>query len=307
MSTLQSTNTDSDAHQLHCLEVWGGSSAAEHSASVPGLDISVNSTPFGGVSGGDIFLISSCSSGWISRILLADISGHGDAVSELSTKLRRAMHKSINTVDQSKLARTLNAAFDEIGGGTKFATALLMTYYAPLGRLIIVNAGHPPPLLCRAGTTSWHPIDQHTSGALSAPSAEVRIGIRNLPLGVIGNTEYEQIAIKIQEGDRICAFTDGYTEAKSTTGTLLGLDGLEDILSSIQQDHAALPTAELTGMAIAEIQSRGYEMSDDDFTMLTFTHTGESPSRPGLAAVSNMIKNTLGFGHIDTIAKPDRI
>ena len=78
------------------MEVWGGSSAADHSASVPGLDISVSSRPIeGSESGGDLYLISSCSSGWFSRILLADVAGHGSDVSDLSHKLRKAMHKSI--------------------------------------------------------------------------------------------------------------------------------------------------------------------------------------------------------------------
>ncbi|PCI11472.1 hypothetical protein COB72_00695 [bacterium] len=292
-------NQPTDTHELQCLEVWGGSSHADHSASVPGLDISVTARPYGdSEAGGDLYLISSCSSGWISRMLLADVAGHGDAVSDLSAKLRKAMHKSINTVDQSKLARTLNTAFDEISDGSKFATALLMTYFAPTGHLIFVNAGHPPPLLCRAGADQWIPIDQDTDGIMKQSSRDLRVGIKNLPLGVIGSTDYEQIAIKINEGDRICAYTDAYIEAQSPDGKLLGVDGLAQILAATYQSAA---TSNTQPDPTHEIQAQGYQLADDDHTMLLFHHNGQSRSKVGPSTLGKLIKNGFGFGHTDTV------
>jgi len=269
-------------------------------ASVPGLDISVSSKPVGGSSGGDLYLISSCSCGWITRLLLADIAGHGEAVSKLSNQLRKAMHKSISTVDQTKLARTLNTAFEDISGGAKFATALLMTYNAPSGHLVFVNAGHPPPLLCRAGSDQWIPIDQDADGALTEPTHELRVGNRNLPLGIIGSTQYEQIAIKLNPGDRVCAFTDGFTEAKSETNELLGTDGLASILSTFGSQMTDLTASDFAGAILREIQSQGYELADDDHTMLTIHLNGQSAPKPGLHTLSNMIKDTFGLGHSDS-------
>ncbi len=289
---------DPDPYQLKCLEVWGGSSSADHNASVPGLDISVSSRPIeGSESGGDIYLISSCSSGWISRILLADVSGHGSAVSDLSSQLRNAMHKSINTVDQSKLARSLNKSFDQISSGSKFATALLMTYYAPSGHLILVNAGHPPPLICRAQTNQWIPLNKQTPGVLRETTSEVRIGIKNLPLGVIGSTQYEQIAIKINEGDRICAYTDAFSEAQHDNGSLLGSTGLAETLNNTEFGNAS----ENASSVLTEIRSRGYKPADDDHTMLMLHHNGQSSPNIKIETVSNFIKNSFGLGHRDTV------
>ncbi len=286
-----------DPYALKCLEVWGGSSSANHAASVTGLDISVSSRPVeGSESGGDLYLISSCSSGWISRILLADVSGHGSAVSDLSSQLRKAMHKSINTVDQSKLARSLNKAFDQFAEGSKFATALLMTYYAPSGHLILVNAGHPPPLLRRSDSNEWITLDQSTPGAIRETSNQVKVGIKNLPLGVIGSTQYEQIAIKINQGDRLCAYTDAFTEAQHDDGRLLGTQGLAETLnqshSNDDPDHAA--------SVLTNIQERGYNIADDDHTMLVLEHNGQTASPVDFEIVSNYIKNSFGFGHTDT-------
>lgn len=285
-------------HTLKCLEVWGGSSNADHAASVPGLDISVSSRPLAGSeAGGDIYLISSCSSGWISRILLADVSGHGNAVSDLAHQLRKAMHKSINTVDQSKLARTLNKSFDTISSGSQFATALLMTYFAPSGHLIFVNAGHPPPLLKRANTTQWIPLDQNTQGVLRIPTNDLKIGIKNLPLGVINSTEYEQIAIKFEPGDLICAYTDAYTEAQSVNGSLLGTDGLANLLNSIAHES----TTQIPHLLLEELTNRGFSHADDDHTMLMLHHNGTGTKKVGPATLANLIKNSFGFGHTDTV------
>ena len=195
-----STSPTLPHHELKCLEVWGGSNEAEHTASVPGLDISVHSKPIEGERGGDLYLISSCSSGWVSRMLIADVSGHGPSVSELSSKLRKAMHKSISMVDQSKFARMLNESFEEFASGGKFATAILMSYYAPSGHLILVNAGHPPPLISRSGQQGWVPLDASASEAITQTTKDVRVGLVNLPLGVIGTTQYEQIAFKLEPG-----------------------------------------------------------------------------------------------------------
>ena len=296
--TDQQSQHKSQPHNLQCLEVWGGSSSADHAASVPGLDISVCSRPVDGAElGGDLYLISSCSSGWVCRILLADVSGHGLGVSELSTNLRKAMHKSIGTVDQSKLARSLNKSFDDISGGTKFATALLMTYYAPSGHLIFVNAGHPPPLLRRVGTTSWESVDQNTEGILKSPTSELRVGIKNLPLGVIDSTEYEQIAIKINHGDLICVYTDAFTEAQREDGTLIGVDGLADVLS---KPHVS-DSNDVTRAVLDEFTNQGYQHAEDDHTMLVLHRNSEGSPKAGLSAITNMIKDSFGMGHTDTI------
>ena len=291
-----------EIHELKCLEVWGGSSSADHAASVPGLDIGVSARPYGqSDEGGDLYLISSCSSGWISRLLLADVSGHGDDVSGLSGQLRRAMHQSINTVDQSKLARRLNNAFDEFSEGSKFATALLMTYYAPSGHLVFINAGHPPPLLSKDGGRSWISMDQDAPGVLSQPSRDLRVGIKNLPLGVIRSTEYEQLAVKISPGDLICAYTDGYIEAQDAEGRLLGVEGLKDVLSSISPGLGGEAHSELSARVMDEITASGYTLADDDHTMLSIVRTDEGVPSVGISTIANLLKNGFGLGHTDTV------
>lgn len=297
MTTPTPTEESIRNHELKCLEVWGGSNNAEHMASVPGLDVSVSSRPQEGDKGGDLYLISSCSSGWISRILLADVSGHGSGVNHLALKLRKAMHKSINTVDQSKFARMLNEAFEEVSTQGRFATSLLMTYFSPSKHLILVNAGHPPPLIRRKGTKTWVPLDSGAPEAITETSREVRVGVVNLPLGVISSTDYEQIAFALQPGDQICAYTDAFTEATHPSGEQLGVYGFAALLNEIDPAHSidAMEQAIRTHMA-----SRSIELADDDQTLIVIENNGGESPKVTIPIVRNWLKQNFGLGHTDS-------
>ena len=187
----------------------------------------------------------------------------------------------------------------------RFATAILMTYYAPSGHLVMVNAGHPPPLLKRSGSPVWEALTSESHGAISQTSREVRVGLMNLPLGVISSTQYEQYAIKINPGDRLCAFTDAYSEAANSEGRMLGLEGLARMLSA---DHLIdLSIDELATQLQAEMQRQGYERTDDDHTMLLLEHNGQERPRLTIPIVGNWLKNNFGLGHTDTVPAPQEL
>ena len=69
------------AQHMQCMEVWGGSQLTSAGVEMGGLDVWVYSKPFGEAQrGGDVYYASSCATGRISRLLLADVSGHGTSV-----------------------------------------------------------------------------------------------------------------------------------------------------------------------------------------------------------------------------------
>lgn len=284
-------------HQLQCMEVWGGSSRAQHIASVPTLNLSVHARPIG-EHGGDLYLISSCSSGWITRMLLADVAGHGSGVTDLASKLRRAMHRSINTVDQSQIAEELNTAFDAFSREGRFATAILMTYFAQTGHLIMVNAGHPPALMQRAGEKSWSPLEPGSEGVLSQPTREVRVGVKNLPLGVISGTEYEQVAIPLRAGDRVCLYTDAYTESVMPDGRQLGVGGLCTMLQRVSERDPEIESFD--PVLRREMREADIEPADDDHTMVVLEHNGRERPSMSIPVVANWLKSSFGLGHSDT-------
>ena len=134
-------------HVLQCMEIIGGNRALRQTIAAPGLEIWIDSRPLElGAGGGDIHYVSTCAGGYVTRLALADIAGHGKSADGLAIVLRDLMRKYINTLDPTRFARTLNRELAAATESECFATALLLTYFAPTRHLIICNAGHVHPL-----------------------------------------------------------------------------------------------------------------------------------------------------------------
>ena len=85
---------------MTCMEVWGGSQLTSNGVELSGLDVWVYSKPYGEAQrGGDVYYVSSCATGRISRVLLADVSGHGTSVAATAADLRSLMRRFVNRLD----------------------------------------------------------------------------------------------------------------------------------------------------------------------------------------------------------------
>ena len=88
-------------HQLACMEVWGGTRQVRLEVRLSGLAAWVYSMPIeSSTGGGDVHYLSVCNAGLVSRIALADVSGHGPEVNTVAQLLLRLMHRYINDWDQ---------------------------------------------------------------------------------------------------------------------------------------------------------------------------------------------------------------
>src|SRR5215831_8080878 len=175
---------DSPTQHMRCMEVCGGSQLTTRGIVFGGLDAWVYSKPHGQAQrGGDVYYASSCAAGRISRILLADVSGHGTSVAGVAADLRTLMRRFINRWDQAEFVRLLNERFSELSETGAFATAIVSTFFAPSRRLILCNAGHPRPILYRASRQEWTLLGQEGPSPSSGPT--------NLPLGILSITAYE--------------------------------------------------------------------------------------------------------------------
>ena len=111
-------------HRLACLELRGGNHLATYSAELPGLAGWVSCHPLRpSPRGGDLYYLSACSHGVIARVALADVAGHGEAVSSAAVRLHDALRQNVDHWDQSALIRRLNDNFFEDGRRVWFATA----------------------------------------------------------------------------------------------------------------------------------------------------------------------------------------
>ncbi|MBN68515.1 MAG: hypothetical protein CME32_04445, partial [Gimesia sp.] len=101
------------AGRMQCMEVWGGNQSVDRKLTTTGLDLWVYSQPHAASqSGGDVYYVSSCSSGRITRLLLADVSGHGEVVAARANVLRNLMRRHINRINQASLVEAINDDFE---------------------------------------------------------------------------------------------------------------------------------------------------------------------------------------------------
>jgi phosphoserine phosphatase RsbU/P len=261
-----------EPHTLQCSEVWGGNEEAERAIVMRGLDAWVLSRPANGdAGGGDIHYLSSCATGRITRILLADVSGHGAEVAGLALRLRTLMRRFVNYVDQRRLVERLNQEFAAAVKNGRFATAIVATLWGPTGVIEVTNAGHPTPLVYRVSGGVWRRLE--TDGSQRAD---------DLPLGVQDGTTYGRARVLLERGDMLLLYTDALIEAKLPDGSYLGEEGLLRVLREV-----ATPAGDAAGLT-SRIAARVCELAacdklDDDATLLLLKPNDLPPPRGSLA------------------------
>lgn len=269
---------------MHCMEIFGGSSAREERVSTPGLDVWIYSSPYeGATDGGDVHYVSLCGGGVITRLILADVSGHGREVADVALSLRALMRKNINSKSQTRLIRVLNRQFAELAQLRRFATAVVATYLATKKTLTLCNAGHPRPLLYHADTRSWN---------ILASDVEA-VGASNLPLGIDDETPYDQFAVTLAKGDVVVAYTDALTEAQaSESASLLGEDGLLSLVRDIPTEDSAVLGRSLLA---AITRHRGNRPADDDASLVVLRHTADGPKRLSVGEKLDVYAKVFGL------------
>ncbi len=252
--------------QMQCMEVWSGSQLTTQGVAFGGLDAWVYSKPFGGAKqGGDIYHASSCATGRITRLLLADVSGHGQKVAATAADLRTLMRRFVNRLDQAEFVRLLNQQFTGVSSDATFATAIVTTFFAPTARLTVCNAGHPRPLLYKARDRQWSLLIQEEKGAR---------GPSNLPLGMLDKTLYEQFDVELEPGDCLMSYTDALVESRDVDGEMLDEAGLLRIVRSM---HDVEPQNMIAAL-LQEIGGRyPGNLSDDDATVMIVRANGLQP------------------------------
>src|SRR6188472_3260896 len=106
---------------LQCMDIWSGNESVENSASTPGVDLFVFSEPYHGERrGGDVHYVSLCVGGVVTRMLLADVAGHGEAVASVSQMLRSLIQRFMNSKSQARLVHDLNRQFTRLAHAGRF-------------------------------------------------------------------------------------------------------------------------------------------------------------------------------------------
>jgi serine phosphatase RsbU (regulator of sigma subunit) len=251
-----------DPERMQCMEVWGGNVRVERHFQMRGLEAWISSQPEGqAAAGGDVYYLSSCASGRITRLLLADVSGHGELVARTAAGLRDLMRQNINVVSQRRFVAAMNRQFSAASGDSDFATAVVSSYYAPTQLLSLCNAGHPHPLIFRAAQRQW------TTLRVSNVPGDSAHGATNLPLGVDDQTGYRQLSVRLDKGDKVLCYTDAFTDARGPDGKALGVEGMLQIVACVRGRQ---------GIACRQSHARRRH----DRALSRQWHSGLDPQRP---------------------------
>src|ERR671919_2949144 len=198
-------------HHLKCAETWASSQSCSGLAQLPALSVWISSKAFGASdAGGDVHYLSVCPSCIVSRIALADVSGHGLAVESVGTKLRELMQKYLAALDQANLMSDLNEAVRQELDGIHYATMVAVSFHGRRGLLVMTNAGHPPPLWYRAERNEWSWLETQRASERERPAG--------VPLGMLPDIDYDRIVIKPGRGDLVLLYSDGVSEATNAAG-----------------------------------------------------------------------------------------
>jgi sigma-B regulation protein RsbU (phosphoserine phosphatase) len=196
--------------------------------------------------GGDFYLAVPNRDGSVS-LALCDIVGHGVAAALVAGMLRSLLDQARRRdPGPEPVLRELRGSLDFFEGGG-FATLV----YAQLlgdGRVLLTNAGHPPPFLLRRG----QPARELSATGLFLSA-------------FLARTPDEVETLTLAPGDRLLAYSDGAFEARDPADQELGRARLAAIL----EETRALPVAAaLDGVLCALREHAAGRPLGDDTTLL---------------------------------------
>lgn len=165
---------------------------------IPGVTLGARYIPAAhDVVGGDWYDLILLPSGSVA-IVLGDVAGHGLQAAAITAQLRHGLRAYL--LRETGPAAALTALNQLVAAllPTEFATAVVAELDPLTGILTIASAGHPPPLLLTAETTSLLQLE-------GGPG-----------LGLTRLAAYEQDTVKLVGDDRLVLYSDGLIERRGT-------------------------------------------------------------------------------------------
>ncbi|REJ93529.1 MAG: serine/threonine-protein phosphatase [Planctomycetota bacterium] len=257
--TTVATNIEATVpEEVKCMEVWGGCGAVSQGFSRPGLDVWIWSRPQGdsAAAGGELHLLSSCASGRITRMLVADVCAHGSVFAELAGSLRDMMLRNLNQIRQTRFVESMSRSLHDFAPKGGFSTALIATYFAPRRTFSLCNTGHPPALHYRQSDRSWTLLKQ-------APADTV--GRKSFAADVTSEAEYQQFEFHLETGDMVIGYSNTLAECRDADGNYLGVDG---VLDRVRRLDATAPDELATRLVDSIRDERTENLQAEDATIL---------------------------------------
>src|SRR6202158_2466745 len=234
---------------------------------VPGLDLAAGYCSARDL-GGDFYDFLPYGKGRLG-VALGDVSGKGTAAALYSSLAIGIIREHIveHPCPPAEMLAMLNARLHDARLDSRFIATLFSVYDAGTRRLTLSNAGGPYPLLVRDGVVQ-------------------SIRVAGIPLGLLADTQYDEITLDLVPGDTVLFASDGILESANPAEEEFGADRLSSVLGSVSPQQSAVEIAaailaatdEYSGAGIAAYDDRTLvvlrvtEHSSSDFSQLTIIY-----------------------------------
>ena len=181
-------------------------------AAIPGFEMGhlYHSMSGRGAVGGDFYDVMSLPGDRVG-VLIGDVSGHGAEAAGLTALVKSAMRaEALRLPSPESIMDRANELVVHGAATNEFVSAFFGLIDGATGSMAYSMAGHPPPVLLRAG------------------SEPVLLAADGCVLGVAGGARYENHVATLDVGDLLVLYTDGLTEARSPSGGAYGTERLLD-------------------------------------------------------------------------------
>lgn len=212
---------------------------------IPGLDVCARFLPAREL-GGDLY--DFLKSGKDHVLTIGDVSGKG-APAALYGAMALGIVRSLAPLklEPADLVRRLNLMLVERQIEGHFVTLSYVLWEPKTRSLRLVNAGMPLPILVRQGKAQT-------------------IRAEGVPLGLLGQAEYQETAVTLEKGDLLAFFSDGLGEAANPEHEEFGNRRLEQVVV----ENAQRSVGEILEAIFAKITrfERGEPRRDDQTLLL---------------------------------------
>jgi sigma-B regulation protein RsbU (phosphoserine phosphatase) len=180
--------------------------------------------------------------------VIADVSGKGMSAALVMAVCRTILRDLAQSgKSPADILRETNERLRDNQKGAAFVTIFLGSYTITTGRIVYANGGHVPPFL------------------ISKDGAVTTVGeATGTIVGMLEQQEYRNAELKLQPGEMLLLYTDGFPEARSKGGEFFGLNRARAFV----EKHTTSGPLVLCEAAIREIGAFQNHHLADDITLL---------------------------------------
>lgn len=192
-------------------------------------------------------------------VIMGDVSGKGVEAASVSAAVKTALGAySWEGLAPARMVRSLNEFLLGFSRLETFATLFVGIIDLEEATLRYCSAGHPPAILVHAGAEELSILD-------------VQSGV----VGAFHDINYQDGLVRLERDDVLLLYTDGTTEARDSSGSFFGEEGLRDMV--MRESEGDKPFEGFVDRLLATLEDFTGRNLEDDVAMLALRFDVAAP------------------------------